>query len=45
MTALYGLDRGQTLAIVLYSTLTIRRDRKWQKLLQYTERVWGIANA
>ncbi|MBN4001169.1 MAG: hypothetical protein HWQ58_04780 [Nostoc sp. LPT] len=45
MTALHGLDRAQTLAIVLDSTLTIMRDRKWQKLLQYTERVWGIANA
>jgi NADP-dependent alcohol dehydrogenase len=42
LTALHGLDHGQTLAIVLPSTLTIRRDRKWQKLLQYAERVWNI---
>lgn len=42
LTALHGLDHGQTLAIVLPSTLTIRRDRKWQKLLQYAEQVWNI---
>ena len=40
--ALHGLDHAQTLAIVLPNTLTIRRDRKWQKLLQYADRVWEI---
>lgn len=44
LTALHGLDHAQTLAIVLPSTLSIRRDRKWQKLLQYAERVWGIVD-
>lgn len=44
LTALHGLDHGQTLAIVLPSTLSIRRDRKWQKLLQYAERVWKIVD-
>ncbi|MEH1825162.1 MAG: iron-containing alcohol dehydrogenase [Nostoc sp.] len=44
LTALHGLDHAQTLAIVLPSTLTIRRDRKWQKLLQYAEQVWGIVD-
>ncbi|MEH2059657.1 MAG: iron-containing alcohol dehydrogenase [Nostoc sp.] len=44
LTALHGLDHAQTLAIVLPNTLTIRRDRKWQKLLQYGERVWGIVD-
>jgi NADP-dependent alcohol dehydrogenase len=43
LTALHGLDHAQTLAIVLPSTLSVRRDRKWQKLLQYAERVWGIS--
>jgi NADP-dependent alcohol dehydrogenase len=44
LTALHGLDHAQTLAIVLPSILTIRRDRKWQKLLQYAERVWHITD-
>ncbi|MFH7030310.1 MAG: iron-containing alcohol dehydrogenase [Heteroscytonema crispum UTEX LB 1556] len=44
LTALHGLDHAQTLAIVLPSTLSIRRDRKWQKLLQYAQRVWGIVD-
>ncbi|BDA68198.1 Iron-containing alcohol dehydrogenase [Calothrix sp. PCC 7716] len=42
LTALHGLDHGQTLAVVLPSTLTIKREQKSQKLLQYAERVWGI---
>ncbi|UKP00283.1 iron-containing alcohol dehydrogenase [Nostoc sp. UHCC 0870] len=42
LTAEHGLDHAQTLAIVLPSTLSVRRDRKWQKLLQYAERVWNI---
>ncbi|BAZ39070.1 NADH-dependent butanol dehydrogenase [Calothrix sp. NIES-4101] len=42
LTALHGLDHAQSLAVVLPSTLTVKRDNKWQKLLQYAERVWGI---
>ncbi|KYC37811.1 aldehyde reductase [Scytonema hofmannii PCC 7110] len=44
LTALHGLDHAQTLAIVLPSTMSVRRSSKWQKLLQYAERVWGIVN-
>ncbi|MEA5566582.1 iron-containing alcohol dehydrogenase [Anabaena sp. UHCC 0399] len=44
LTAEHGLDHAQTLAIVLPSTLSVRRDRKWQKLLQYAERVWNIVD-
>jgi NADP-dependent alcohol dehydrogenase len=44
LTALHGLDHAQTLAVVLPSTLTIRRDRKWQKLLQYADRVWDLVS-
>jgi NADP-dependent alcohol dehydrogenase len=42
LTALHGIDHAQTLAIVLPNTLTVRRDRKRQKLLQYADRVWGL---
>jgi NADP-dependent alcohol dehydrogenase len=43
ITALYGLDHAQTLAIVLPAMLELRKDDKRQKLLLYAERVWGIA--
>ncbi|MBH8552967.1 iron-containing alcohol dehydrogenase [Nostocaceae cyanobacterium CENA357] len=44
LTAVHGLDHAQTLAVVLPSTLSIRRDRKWQKLLQYAQRVWNLVD-
>ncbi len=42
ITALHGIDHAQTLAIVLPSLLTVRSKEKWQKLLHYGRRVWGI---
>jgi NADP-dependent alcohol dehydrogenase len=42
ITALHGLDHAQTLAIVLPAMLTVRREQKRAKLLQYAERVWSI---
>jgi NADP-dependent alcohol dehydrogenase len=42
ITALHGLDHAQTLAIVLPAMLTVRREEKRAKLLQYAERVWNI---
>ncbi|HEY0845118.1 MAG TPA: iron-containing alcohol dehydrogenase [Noviherbaspirillum sp.] len=42
LTALYGLDHAQTLAIVLPGMLRVRKESKCAKLLQYAERVWGI---
>jgi len=42
ITALHGLDHAQTLAIVLPAMLTVRREQKRAKLLQYAERVWNI---
>lgn len=42
LTALYGLDHAQTLAIVLPSLLEQRRQAKEEKLLQYAERVWNL---
>jgi len=42
LTALYGLDHAQTLAVVLPSLLAERSQAKRAKLLQYGERVLGI---
>jgi len=42
LTALYGLDHAQTLAVVLPANLTHRKDVKREKLLQYATRVWGL---
>jgi NADP-dependent alcohol dehydrogenase len=42
LTALFGIDHAQTLAIVLPALLEVRRKNKHAKLLQYAERVWGI---
>jgi NADP-dependent alcohol dehydrogenase len=42
LTALFGLDHAQTLAIVLPGILQLRRDAKRGKLLQYAQRVWGL---
>lgn len=42
ITALHGLDHAQTLAIVLPAMLSVRREEKREKLLQYASRVWQI---
>jgi NADP-dependent alcohol dehydrogenase len=42
VTALYGLDHAETLAIVLPSLLGYQKERKAAKLRQYASRVWGI---
>ncbi|MDD3148001.1 MAG: iron-containing alcohol dehydrogenase [Candidatus Riflebacteria bacterium] len=42
LTALFGLDHAVTLAIVLPGNLTLRKDQKREKLLQFAQRVWGI---
>ena len=42
LTILYGVDHGQSLAVVLPGMLQQQRRRKRQKLLQYADRVWGI---
>lgn len=42
ITALHSLDHAQTLAVVLPSVLTVKKEQKQAKLLQYAERVWGI---
>jgi len=44
LTAFFGLDHAQTLAVVLPSLLWVQRDSKRQKLIQYAKRVWNINN-
>ena len=42
LTALFDIDHARTLAIVLPANLTLRKEKKHAKLLQYAERVWQI---
>lgn len=44
LTALHGIPHAQTLAIVLPAMMRIFREQKMSKLLQYGERVWGVAD-
>ncbi|MGZ3184969.1 MAG: iron-containing alcohol dehydrogenase [Telluria sp.] len=44
LTALYGLDHAQTLAVVLPAMLRVRKESKRAKLLQYAQRVWGLSD-
>jgi NADP-dependent alcohol dehydrogenase len=44
LTALYGIDHAQSLAVVLPGVLRHQKNRKLAKLLQYAERVWGLCN-
>lgn len=42
LTALYNLDHGVTLAIILPGVMRIMKDEKSEKIIQYGERVFGI---
>jgi NADP-dependent alcohol dehydrogenase len=42
LTALYGMDHGQTLAVVMPRVMRHQRARKGAKLLQYAARVWQL---
>lgn len=44
LTARFGIDHGQTLAIVYPAVMDVMRKQKEAKLLQYAERVWGIGS-
>ncbi len=44
ITAVYGLDHAQTLAIVLPNVMAVKRDQKRAKLLQYAARIWGLTD-
>jgi NADP-dependent alcohol dehydrogenase len=42
LTALAGITHGASLAIVLPATMSVLREQKHDKILQYGARVWGI---
>jgi NADP-dependent alcohol dehydrogenase len=42
LTALTGLTHGETLAIVSPALMSIMRNEKRKKLLQYADRVWNV---
>ncbi|MFI3303187.1 MAG: iron-containing alcohol dehydrogenase [Rikenellaceae bacterium] len=42
ITALTGLTHGHTLSIVMPGVISVMREQKCAKILQYAERVWGI---
>jgi NADP-dependent alcohol dehydrogenase len=42
LTALYGLDHAQTLAIVLPAMMWVMRDEKRAKINRYAEKVWDV---
>lgn len=42
VTALHGLDHGQTLAVILPALLKHEKEAKRAKLVQYAERVWKV---
>lgn len=42
LTALYGISHGASLAIILPGTMSVMREQKRAKLLQYAERIFGI---
>lgn len=44
ITAFYGLDHAQTLAIVLPGIMTVLKEQKAEKILQLGEQVFGIYN-
>ncbi len=42
LTALYGIDHAQSLAVVLPALLRNRREQKARKLVQFGRRIWNI---
>lgn len=44
LTALYGIDHAESLAVVLPAVWKYRKEQKKAKLLQYADRIWGIKN-
>lgn len=45
LTAVYGLDHAQTLAVVYPGTILHRQEKKRKKLLQYADRIWHLTRS
>jgi len=45
LTALYGIDHGASLAVILPAVFKILRTEKHQKLVQYGRKVWGLTQS
>lgn len=45
LTAFYGLDHAESLAVVLPHLLWHQRDKKADKLIQYAQRVWQLSGS
>lgn len=45
LTALYGIDHARTLAIVFPAMMSVMKNEKKDKILQYGKRVWGISGS
>ena len=42
ITAFNGTDHAKTLTPIILSTIEIRKEEKFEKMIQYAENVWGI---
>jgi len=42
LTALYGLDHAQSLAVVLPGMMEVMREEKKEKLIRFAQNVWGL---
>lgn len=42
VTVLNHTDHARTLTPILLATMEVRKQEKWEKILQYGERIWGI---
>ncbi|MGY3724162.1 NADP-dependent alcohol dehydrogenase [Granulicatella balaenopterae] len=45
MTLVHGIDHGRTLSIILPAMMRVRKQQKWDKLIQYGRRVWNLTGA
>ncbi len=44
LTALFGIDHAQSLAIVIPAVMKYKKKEKYDKLLQYSKRIWKTHN-